>query len=54
MSFLTKKILATVKSVIINEYKFYVDFKGLLYFEDTRDYIYPNAIKDRKFISQLY
>jgi len=32
MSFLTKKIITTVTSFILNEYKFYVDFKGMLYF----------------------
>lgn len=54
MSFLGKKIFSQVTTLIMNEYKFHVDFKGMLYFEDSKDYIYPNAIKDKKFITQLY
>jgi len=54
MSFLSKRISFRVTTLVISEYKFYVDFKGMLYFEDSKDYIYPNAIKDKKFITQLY
>ncbi len=36
MTFLVKKIVAKVTTLIINEYKFHVDFKGMLYFEDTK------------------
>ncbi len=35
-------------------YHFYVDFKGLMYFDDTTPFIFPNAIKDRKFIEFFY
>lgn len=39
---------------IHNEYKFYVDFKGLLYFDDGTPFVYPNCVKDHKFINELY
>jgi len=54
MSFLTRKIIRKVGTFVINEYRFYVDFKGMLYFEDTKEFIYPNSIKDKKFITQFY
>jgi len=54
MSFLTRKILKNVSTFVMNEYRFYVDFKGNLYFEDSKEYIYPNSIKDKKFITQFY
>jgi hypothetical protein len=37
-----------------NQYNFYVDFKGLLYFDDGTPFLYPNCIKDTKFITQFY
>lgn len=37
-----------------NEYNFYIDFKGLMYFDDGTPYLYPNCIKDKKFIAQFY
>lgn len=54
MLLLSKKILCKISTIITNEYKFYVDFKGMLYFEDSKEYVYPNSIKDKKFINQLY
>lgn len=54
MSFLSRKIGQKVGTFVINEYRFYVDFKGMLYFEDTKEFIYPNSIKDKKFITQFY
>ena len=40
--------------VILNEYNFYVDFKGVMYF-DTGGPISPtNIIKDKKFIHKFY
>jgi hypothetical protein len=54
MFYLSKKIIYKIHTIITNEYKFYVDFKGLLHFEDTKNYIYSNSIKDKKFINQLY
>ena len=41
-------------TVIHNEYNFYVDFKGLLYFDDGTPFIYPNCVKDHKFVNQMY
>lgn len=40
--------------VIINEYKFYVDFKGLMYFDHGGPISPTNLIKDRKFINKFY
>ncbi len=41
--------------VVITEYKFWVDLKGLLYFDDPKTYQNPrNQIRDRKFIEKLY
>jgi len=40
--------------LIINQYKFYIDFKGLMYFEDGGDKNYANIIRDKKFIEQFY
>lgn len=37
-----------------NEYNFYVDFKGLLYFDDGTPFLYPNCVKDVKFITFFY
>ena len=54
MSFLARKIIRKVGTFVINEYRFYVDFKGMLYFEDTKEFTYPNSIKDKKFITQFY
>ena len=54
MSIASKKLFKKITTFINNEYKFYVDFKGLLYFEDVKNYIYPNAVKDKKFIKYLY
>lgn len=54
MSFLMRKLLKNVSTFVMNEYRFYVDFKGNLYFEDSKEYIYPNSIKDKKFITQFY
>lgn len=54
MSFFSKKIIRNVSTFVMNEYRFYVDFKGMLYFEDSKDYIFPNSIKDKKFITQFY
>lgn len=39
---------------IQSEYNFYVDFKGLMYFDDGTPFLYPNSIKDVKFITQFY
>lgn len=39
---------------IQSEYNFYVDFKGLMYFDDGTPFLYPNCIKDVKFITQFY
>jgi hypothetical protein len=36
--------------LIINQYKFYIDFRGLMYFEDGKDQNYNNIIRDKKFI----
>jgi hypothetical protein len=47
-------MMKKITTFINNEYKFYVDFKGLLYFEEVNNYIYPNAVKDKKFIKYLY
>lgn len=48
--------LLTVKYrlVIINEYKFYVDFKGLMYFDQGGPISPTNLIKDKKFINKFY
>jgi len=54
MSFLARKIVRQIGTFVINEYRFYVDFKGMLYFEDTKEFTYPNSIKDKKFITQFY
>ena len=37
-----------------HSYRFYVDFKGLLYFDDGTPFTIANTIKDKKFIAQLY
>ena len=47
-----KQYFAT--TIIQNEYNFYIDFKGLLYFDDGSPMIYPNCVKDHKFINQMY
>lgn len=44
----------STSTFITNSYNFYVDFKGLLYFDDGTPFLYPNCIKDVKFITQLY
>jgi hypothetical protein len=44
----------TTTTIIQNEYNFYVDFKGLLYFDDGTPFVYPNCIKDVKFITNFY
>ena len=49
-----KRPATFVTTIIHNEYNFFVDFKGLLYFDDGTPFIYPNCIKDHKFINQLY
>lgn len=41
-------------TIVLNSYNFYVDFKGLLYFDDSTPFIFPNCIKDIKFITQFY
>lgn len=41
-------------TIIQNSYNFYVDFKGLLYFDDSTPFIFPNCLKDIKFITQFY
>lgn len=41
--------------VVVTEYKFWVDFQGLMYFDDTEALRNPrNQIRDRKFIEKFY
>lgn len=40
--------------VILNEYKFYVDFKGIMYFDDGKPISPTNIIKDKKFLNKFY
>jgi hypothetical protein len=40
--------------VIVNEYKFYVDFKGIMYFDSGAPISPTNIIKDKKFIQKFY
>ena len=49
---LTRKI--NFNLIIINEYKFYVDFKGMMYFDDGGPISPTNIIKDKKFIAKFY
>jgi hypothetical protein len=59
---LTRKILPntllTFKTaytlIILNEYKFYVDFKGIMYFDDGGPISPTNIIKDKKFLKKFY
>lgn len=39
--------------VIVNEYKFYIDFKGVMHF-DEGTFSLANAIRDKKFINKFY
>lgn len=42
-------------SIVFNQYKFYVDFQGLLYFDDHHIHSNPkNLIRDLKFIQKFY
>ena len=43
-----------VSVIVENSYNFYVDFKGMLYFDDGSPTNFPNAIKDAKFLSQFF
>jgi len=38
----------------LREWFFYLDIKGLLYMEETEPKIYPNAIKDERFLKIFY
>lgn len=41
--------------VVVTEYKFWVDFQGLMYFDDPEAHRNPrNQIRDRKFIQKFY
>lgn len=40
--------------VIINDYKFYIDFKGSMYFDHGGPISPTNIIKDKKFINKFY
>jgi hypothetical protein len=40
--------------VIINDYKFYVDFKGIMFFDHGGPISPTNIIKDHKFINKFY
>lgn len=42
------------QTIVHNEYNFFVDFKGHLYFDDGTPFVYTNSVKDAKFIAQLY
>lgn len=44
----------TFSLVIVNDYKFYVDFKGSLYFDQPGPLSPANIIKDKKFVKKLY
>lgn len=38
----------------LNVYRFYVDFKGIMYFDDGGPISPTNIIKDKKFIQKFY
>jgi hypothetical protein len=40
--------------VVINEYKFYIDFKGMMYFDDSDLNNTKNVIRDVKFVNKFY
>lgn len=40
--------------VIINEYKFFIDFKGMMHFDDPDLSSGKNVIRDVKFVSKFY
>ena len=40
--------------IFINEYKFFVDFKGLMHFDDEEVSSGKNIIRDLKFVSKFY
>lgn len=39
---------------INRDYFFFIDHKGYLYLEESEPKIYPNAIKDKKFLKHFY
>jgi hypothetical protein len=45
---------AKFAQIIINQYHFYIDFKGTLFFDDKSPAIYSNAIRDEKFLKNFY
>lgn len=47
---LNTKIRMKYAQVILNQYRFYIDFRGLMYFEDGQSQTYGNIIRDKKFI----
>ena len=49
---LTHTPLATL--VLLTEYKFYIDFKGNIYFDQPGPLSPANIIKDKKFIKKFY
>lgn len=52
---LTLRLLRGFADHIKNEYHFFVDFQGLLFFDDQQVHRNPlNQIRDRKFIAKLY
>jgi len=40
--------------VVINEYKFLIDFKGMMYFDDSDLSSGKNVIRDVKFVNKFY
>lgn len=51
---LTRAAHCGMASYILNEYKFYVDFNGLMYFDDEGSKNYTAIIRDAKFIHKFY
>jgi len=40
--------------ILLTEYKFYIDFKGNMYFDQPGPLSPTNIIKDKKFIKKFY
>lgn len=52
---LSRSVRYSFAKVVVTEYKFWVDFQGLMYFDDPEALRNPrNQIRDRKFIDKFY
>jgi hypothetical protein len=55
MKGLLKTISQPFAKVVVNQYRFLIDFQGLMYFDDEQTHKNPkNLIRDRKFIEKFY